>query len=467
MKKFTVKATALAIASVCGSAAFAGSITAPVTPTAFAVEALKADGTTPVTLPNFTYAMGVGRPTGNGFTIIVNPSSGSTFPTSGTICVVPTYTGAATVSTTVKRQSTGECAYDVQVNAGAVAVADTFTWTGQTFATTPLASGSGVSVNVTLKDPGESAYIDQVGAVTGSLATSGRALTLTAAADTATVANVNDAAGPLFGFVVSGDDLQYTAKAAFTVGNNSGATTYKLPNGTTNWDFTLHGTSIAVTVAGNFQGLATTAGAYAATTTIGTAPTATATAAGTTATFTLLPANFAVAPSNATVTNSFTVTGTASLGTARTFGVSAVGTSATAGAATDALAGSTSWWTWGANASQLMVPYLSTNSKYVTRFSLLNTGAAAVGYSVTCYAEGTNVATNGANGTLKAAGTTIVDATAACSFADATKPRGAVIFTINGPINTVKGAYNIVDATTGANGFLPMVRPYNALNTTE
>jgi hypothetical protein len=166
---------------------------------------------------------------------------------------------------------------------------------------------------------------------------------------------------------------------------------------------------------------------------------------------------------------SFEVDGTTQLGTSRTFALT--GTITPAVGAAEALADTNSKnataWVWTANASQLMVPYLSTNALYVTRFSLLNTGSAAVSYSVKCYAEGSNVATNGANGTLKAAGTTIVNAADACSFSDAATPRGAVVFTINAPINTVKGAYNIVDKVSGANGFLPMVRPYNSANTTE
>lgn len=476
MKKFTVKATALAIASVCGSAALAGSITAPAATTKYAVESMTSS--TAITLPAIVYKMGVARTTAQDFTVILTPSSGSTFDSATCNTALPVVApagaaaGAATVS--LKRASASECAYEVDVTTAftdpSLNAANyvTLTMTGLKMATHTLATaGNTASVTLALKELGETAYIDNSGTLSVNVATSGNALTLTAAADTATKADVADEQGPLYGFVTVGDDADDLAKASFVVrNNNDGTNTWMKPDGTTPWNFITDGTSIAVTVSGNFQGMASTGG-FTATTGVGTDPTVTATAAGSTATFTLLPANInaAGAGNNTTVTTTFKSARTASLGTQRTFGVSAVGDVATGADVT--LSGNSSWWSWSANASQLMTPYLSTNAKYVTRFSLLNTGSTSVTYTVQCFAEGSNVATNGTGGSLKANGTTIIEAADACSFSDATKPRGAVIFTINAPINTVKGAYNIVDAATGSNGFVPLTRPYGSGNTTE
>ena len=61
MKKFTLRAVTLATASVCGSAAFAGAITAPVVVN-YAIEALAAPpaAATPIAgLPAIVYTMGV------------------------------------------------------------------------------------------------------------------------------------------------------------------------------------------------------------------------------------------------------------------------------------------------------------------------------------------------------------------------------------------------------------------------
>ena len=468
MKKFAIKAVAIAAGALAAGGALAGTVSVTGGTTNFAVEALTA--TTPVTTPNFVYTMGVGRPIGNGFTIINTPSAGATFGTTAVpVCTVPSHTtlGTAAVSVTVKRASGGECAYDVQVATGAMLVGDTFTWAAQPYGTHPLATaGSTISVSINLKDPGETSQVDNAGPVTAAIASSGRALTLTAAADTATVADVNHTSGPLFGFLPPGGvptDTATVARADFAIGNNSAPlTTFKMPNGTTNWDFTLHGTSIAVTVAGTFQGMATSG--FTATTGLGVAPTVTATAAGTSATYTLLPTNITAGQTNTTVTNSFASALTASLGTSRTFGVSALADVITG--ADSPLAGSASWWTWSANASQLMTPFFNHNPNYFTRFFFLNTGANPVSFSTQCFTEGGGAVTNGAGGTLAANATTRVPASSACTF-PATAPRGAVIFTINAPIQTVKGTFQQI-SPTGADGVVtPLVRPYTNGQTTE
>jgi len=472
MKKFTVKATALAIASVCGSAAFAGSITTPVNDAAavvYAAEALLS--TTDLTVPSIVYTMGVARTTAQDFTVILTPSAGATFTTAGCLAALPTIGGAGAATVSQKRSSASECAYEVDVTT-AFTTATTLTFANLVFDTHGLnVAGGNASVTVALKDLGETAFIDNSGTLTRKVATSVQAVNIyAAAADTATTADVNATGGPLTGFVAGGAapaDTAIIAKANLTFDNNSANA--KAADGTTNFDFAATAGTAAVTLTGTTSGLKTDSfcidlDADATLCETGEKFTATATAATLTG---IASTTFPAQGATATRLVSFEADGTTQLGTSRSFAVS--GTITPAVGAAEALADTASknatWWTWTANASQLMTPYLSTNAQYVTRFSLLNTGSTDVGYSVTCYTENGSTATNGATGTLKASKTTVVAAADACSFSGA--PRGAVMFTINAPINTVKGVYNIVDAATGANGFVPLTRPYNAANTTE
>lgn len=467
MKKFAAKAVVLAIGAACGGTVWAGSISLPATPTKYAAEAMTP--ATAVTLPNIQYTMGVGRPIGNGFTIIMTPSAGATLSGS---CVVPTYTGGSTVSVTLKRQSGSECAYDVQVAAAPVAVGDTFLVTGQSLATHPLAAiGGTVSVTVDLKDPGETARIDNSAPLTKQVALSVQAINIYAAtSDVATTADVNAPGGPLTGFVVVGDDTASTAKYSLTFDNNTAGA--QDATGAATFDFTAPaGTNNAtVVLTGNFSGLlANKLCLNHGTLATICDPGEVFTVSGSTATLAGIPAS-AFPPVTTTTTKkvSFQADGTTQLGTSRTFALSGTITPSVGFAEplADTAGKNATSWVWTANASQLMSPYMSTNAKYVTRFSLLNTGSSVVGYTVQCYTEGVATATNGAGGTLKANGTTVLNAADVCTFSDAANPRGAVLFTINAPITSVKGVYNIVDAVTGANGFVPLTRPYNT-NTTE
>lgn len=462
MKKFTLKALTLATASVCGSAAFAGVITPP-TVVQYAIEALAAPpaAATPIAgIPALVYTMGVSRTTEQDFTIIYKPTAGSTFgacPAGASVVVA--VAGTATVSN--KRSSASECAYEVDVTL-ATTTSTTVTISGLTFASHNLGASAGntAGVVVGLWDLGETARIDNSGDLTATVAQSGNALTVTAAADTGTTTDVNDEFGPLFGFVTANDDANAVASASFSVGNNATGA-FKLPDGITTWDFASHGTAINTTVAGNFQGLL--AGGYLVNQFCGPAG-PTATVAGGNATFALLPANFTCGTGTYTVLNTFTSARTASLGTSRVFGVSAVGDVQTG--ADRNFAGNASWWTWTANASQLMTPFFNTNVNYITRFFFLNTSTSPVTFSTQCFTEGGNVASNGAGGTLAANATTNVAASAACTFPAGT-PRGAVIFTINAPIQAVKGTFQQI-SPTGADGVVtPLVRPYATGATTE
>lgn len=464
MKKFTLKAITLATASVCGSAAFAGSITAPASDAAairYAIEALAAPpaAATPIAgVPAIVYTMGVSRTAAQDFTIIYNPTPGSTF---GACPIAPAAftvggTGAATVSN--KRSGPLECAYEVDVTT-ATDTTTTLAIAGLTFATHNLGASAGntAGVQVALWDLGESANIDNPTGVklTRVVAQSGNALTLTAAPDTGTTTDVNDELGPLFGFVTANNDADATATASFSVGNNATGA-FVMPNGVTQWNFGLHGTSLNVTVPGNFQGLLSN-GFLVNQFCAGANPVATV--VGGNATFSMSPANFTCGLGTYQVDTTFTSARNASLGTSRVFGVSAIGDVVTG--ADRSLAGNANWWTWGANASQLVTPFFNTNPNYITRFFFLNTSGAPVSYSTQCFTEGGNAVSNGAGGTLAANATTNVAASAACTFVSGT-PRGAVIFTINAPIQAVKGTFQQI-SPTGADGVVqPLVRPYKS-----
>ncbi|MDM4767548.1 hypothetical protein [Pelomonas sp. SE-A7] len=472
MKMFTVKATALAIASVCGSAAFAGTITLPATSTKYAVESLV--GTTDITLPTIRYQMGVARTTAQDFTVIVKPTAGATFTAASCTAALPTITlgGAATgaFTPTIKRASTTECAYEIDVTtafsgpAGADLVSLNFPGLVLDTHTLNIAGNTG-GVTVGLWDLGETARIDNSADVTATAALSGNALSITATADTATTADVNNTNGPLYGFVNGGAapaDTTSTAVAKFTVNNNSGATTWLKPDGATAWQFTVDGTSMAVTISGtNFTGLhATTPVTVAAP--VG-APAVTVGASS--ATFTLLPANINAANTAQDVTVTMTAAGNTSLGTSRSFGVSVLADVVT-GADETLAGGNTSWWTWTANAVQLSAPYFSTDNGtgVLTRFFFQNLGPAAT-YTAACQAETGKTVTTGtaASGTL-AAGQTVIDAKNVCSFSSGI--RGSVTFTINAPVANIKGAYNLA-LNGGQTAFLPLERPYGNNNTTN
>lgn len=467
MKKFTLKALTLAAASICGTAAIAGSISAPATDAAatkYAVEALV--NTTDITLPAITYTMGVTRTPAQDFTIIYKPSAGAAFAACPTAPAAFTIagTGAATVVVSNKRSGPTECAYEVDVGTDAVTGTDlttTITINGLVLTSHTLATaGNSASVSLGLWELSEYARIDNTGDLSRTVAVSGNALKLSVTQDTETTTNVNDAAGPLYGFVVDGNDAQYTARASYTVDNNS-ADAYMIPDGVTPWDFALHGTKLTVSVAGNFQGLDTDG--YTVSGPLGAK---TATVAAGVAKVDFVPADFTMGTGLYSVLNHFTATGTESLGTARTFGVSALADVVT-GADETLGGGSASWWVWDANASQLMTPYFTTNGLFLSRFFFLNTGSTSVGYTAQCYSETGNAITYGTakTGTLSASGQTAVNAKDVCSFAGNT--RGAVIFTINAPIESVKGSYQAVDPVSLNNSVTPLVRPYATAQTTE
>lgn len=468
MKKFTVKAIAVALASVCGSAAFAGSITTPATDgaaTAYAIEGLT--NATDITGPAVVYTMGVARTNAQDFTIIMTPSAGAVFTAGYCAAAVPVVGGAGAGTVTVKRASTTECAYEVDVTT-ATTTATTITFSAPVFDSHTLATaGNNISVSLNLWDLGETARIDNNAAVTRRVAISAQALSLTATQDTATVANVNAVGGPLFGFVAGGAgvaDTTTVAKATFQLNNNPNSLVK--PDGVTVWDYAVDGSGIAVTVSGtNFTGLAAV-NPVTASTGVGVAPTVTTTA--TTAVFTIATTNVNAAPAPTTVEVDMTAAGNVSLGTTRTFGVAA--TADVLIGADEALTGNSTWWVWSANAIQLSTAFstVDTGTGLIRRFFFQNTGSDAT-YTASCSPEGagartafglsgavTATAGDRATGTLYA-GQTAIDASRICSLSAGA--RTTVTFTINAPASNIKGVF-MTAPNGGTPAFIALERPY-------
>lgn len=459
MKNFTYKALAVATAAACGAGAHAGTATA--TASKYAVEAITS--TTAVTLPTITYTMGVARASNQGFTIVVRQPAGSTTTLScGSIPTVTTNAAGAAV-VTVKRASTTECAYDVDVttNSTNVAVGNQINFAGISINAHGLATvGATEKLNVALYDTGETARVDNSNDVQVTVATSGRAVSLVATQDTGTQADVNYNSGnsPLFGFVVANDDTATQAYANFNIVVD--ATNYVNASGSAALANTIL-TNVVVTVAGDFAGLNTTFSAGNSTVTAsgnGGAVTPVVAYANSAATITLTGVQL-TANGTTQVAVGLKTLATQSLGTSRTFSATGVANPSTAGVTAQTLAGNTSWWVWGANGIELRSAFFNndTANGNLTRFFFQNTGTAAT-YSATCQAETGVTPTYGTakTGTL-VAGTTAVNASDICTFS--TGKRGSITFTINSSAGKIKGVYQ--QAINGAAAsYIALERPY-------
>ena len=460
MKNFTYKALAVATAAVCGAGAQAGSVSS--TTSKYAVEAITASSA--ITLAPVVYTMGVARVVSQPFTIIVREPAGAT---TTLVCgsTLPVLAGAGAANITVKRTSATECVWDVNVTTN-VAVNDTITFSNLSINGHGLATvGALEKLNVALYDTGETARVDNSNDVTATVATSGRALSLTATQDTGTKADVNFNSGnqPLFGFVVANDDNATNAAANFTIGVDGNFLNASGVAVTANSIVT----NVVVTVAGDFSGLATNfnGGGNSTVTVNGTALAGSAVALNATAgtaVFTVNAAN--LVQNGSTLVNVRLASAlTQSLGTSRTFGVSAVANPTLAGVGAQTLAGNSAWWVWGANGIELRSAFFNNDNTNgnLTRFFFQNTGSQTADYSATCYGESGVTPTYGTakSGKLTASGTTAINAADICTFS--TGKRGSIVFTINANIGVVKGVYQ--QAINGAAaGYIPLERPYGA-----
>jgi hypothetical protein len=307
-------------------------------------------------------------------------------------------------------------------------------------------------------DLGETARIDNSADLTNTVGQTYQGVTLTATQDTGTVTNVDDSRGPLFGFVAANDDTADFASANFALNINASLLTNA---GAAFTNDAL--TNVTFTVSGDFDGVSTNfAGMSNASVNLAAMTVTTAgTGASATASFTATDAQLnATGATNGNVR--LKTLGTKSLGTSRTYGISAVVNPELAGVADQNLSGNASWWVWGANAMELRSAFFNndTTSGNFTRFFFQNTGADA-SYSATCYTDdAAKTVTYGTakTGTLRTGQTTITAADI-CTFSAG--QRGAITFTINGPAANVKGVYQ--QAINGAAaGYLPLERPYAA-----
>lgn len=458
MKNFTYKALAVATAAVCGAGAQAGSVSS--TTAKYAVEAITSSS--PITLSPVIYTMGVSRVVSQPFTIIVREPAGAT--TTLSCGAVPTVSGGGAANITVKRTSATECVWDVNVTTD-INVGGNITFPNLAINAHSLATvGAIEKLNVALYDTGETARVDNSNDITATVATSARAITLTATQDTGTKADVNFNAGnqPLFGFVAQNDDTTTNASANFTIGINGSLLNSSGIAVTANSILT----NIVVTVAGDFSGLITSfngAGNSSVIVSNGAvgAPAVTYNATAGTAVFTVTGPQLNQT-GNTAVQVSLSSALTQSLGTARTFGVSAVANPALAGVGAQALAGNASWWVWGANGIELRSAFFNNDNTNgnLTRFFFQNTGSQMADYSATCQAEtGVTVTYGTAKSGKLATGTTALNAADICTFS--TGKRGSITFTINANIGVVKGVYQ--QAINGAAaGYIPLERPYGA-----
>ncbi|MEJ6002196.1 hypothetical protein [Paucibacter soli] len=474
MKKrnvFVQGAVAAALVAAFGVAQ-AGTITAG--NVNYAVEAMAS--TTPVTLGNVVYNMGVARTTTQPFTLIYTLSSGTFNATPA----VPTAAGgtAAIVGSSLKRGGAGsnEVVYDIVVS-GNISATDTLTLVAPVVVGHNLTtSGNAVSMSVKLLDTGETACVDNSGtpstcAVTSARATAAKASGFDAAMatnDTTTVTDVG-ATVPLAGFVAGtgagiGLDTATVAKVAVSVNNNTagvkgtgGVVDYTLVAGDT--------VTLTLTDATGFLGLKANKLCFDkdADTTLCEAGEV-FTVSGNTATLAGIPGNSAAfgIGGAASGTLSFETDATTPMGVSRTIGLAGAVTPTTAGAVGFSYAPNASFWQWSSNGTQLQSPWFTTYTGYQSNFFLTNTGTNPASYTARVLTETGNACTagTGASGTIPANGQLFVSATGAAGLCSsmATATRGTAIFTINAPSATVQGGYNVV-APNGSISNQVLVRP--------
>ena len=467
MKKFHIKSTAIAASFVCSGVVFAaGLITATVPSQKFAAEALAAAGTTVLSTASVNYRMGIAVASGTTFWIKMAPSSGATI-NAGTACsTLPLInlpaglagTASATIAPGVG-DATG-CTWSVAAKDNFAASTTSF-YVVPSFASHGLATvGGTVGITLNITDV-NGQQLDNSLPLAATVGTSVQAISLAAANDTGTQMDVNYkdstlASKPLFGFLAGNDDTATVAKAQFSINTNiaaynpGGAASYNYGGETNN--------GVVMTVVGDYSGLGTPVVRKGGTAVTG--ATVTVNAAKTSATFTIAASNISNAGAG---TNDFTLelptTASQSLGTSRVFQISGTASPQTGAAVT--LSPNSTWWTWSANAIQLLTPTFSLDpaASNISRFIFTNSGSAA-SYTSSCFAStGATVTPGAASGGTLITGQTILKASDICTIS--TGMNAGVTFTINAPAGGIKGVYEkIINGQSSA--YLPLVRPYGA-----
>lgn len=436
----------------------------------YAIEGVTSTST--VTLSPVYYTLGVARQSQQNFTIIYTLPSGVLWNATPP---VPYFTGAgagAGASAAVKRGGANSnlIAYDISV--GSAMVAGTTVLGLTSAAGTPLVikntglttSGNTVTVVVDVWDAGETARIDNSTSLSATIATASQGSNFWNSnsgaagvyADTHTITDVG-ATVPLAGFLANASnalnfsDSATVSRAGVQLLTSPGATYNAAYDATGNayWQG-VAGDIVTVTVTDStsFSGLATNGMLYAGS--------AIFYGSGTTKSFTVA-GNHAL--SNANQYIGYTCDATTPLGTSRTLQI-AGGLTASAGTSST-WSGSTTWWTWSSNGTQLFAPLFQTTTGFISRFVLTNTGSSAATFTLRVYAETGNTPTLGTtSGSIPATGMTVLDAnTVVTGWTTGQAPRGQCVFTINAPSANVQGLYQIVSSSTGALSNYVMKRP--------
>jgi len=476
MKKFPVKSTAVAASFVCSGVVFAAGLITTSSQN-IAAEALAAAGTTVVTTASANYRLGIDVAASSTFWVKMAPVTGSTL-NAGVACTTKPLLkltgstlqadGLAPAASTTITQGVGDatgCTWSIYALQSALPASATSIAVVPSFATHSLATvggTAGISINITDINGQQ---LDNSSPLAKTVATSVQALSLTATADTATQADVNfvhptsKAALPLYGFVVAGDDTATVAKANFTITQNPVATA---PTGGASYNYGGETNSgIAMTVTGDFTGLATPVLRKGATAVSGV--TVAVATDNKSATFTIPTASIV---SSADGLNVFTLdlpsTASQTLGTSRTFGIK--GTASPQVGAAVVLTPNASWWTWSANAIQLMSPTFSLDpaATNISRFIFSNSGDPATYTSACTGATGVTTTAGTASGGSLIKGQTVLKAMDVCSVGSGMN--ASVVFTINAPAGGIKGVYEKI-INGSASAYLPLSRPYGATNT--
>lgn len=457
MNKRNLVLSAAVSAALVGFAgvAQAGSITAPAAPVKYAVEAITA--TTDITLPNVVYTMGVARTTVQDFTIIYTLPAGTLFQ------ATPAAPVSALFTATLKRGGAGtnQVVYDIDVTATAgIAVGDTITLVAPVLDNSTLGTvGNSVAMSVDLWETGETARVDNLTALSATVATGATAASLTTTAcDAGTTTNVN-ATIPLAGFLAgadaSADDTATIAKCTTLTAAN---TTAGVRNPTNAADYTLVAgdvVTLTVTDPTGFLGLAANGLFWDIDNGDDNDANETFTVSGNNATRIVAGDIFTGAHKV-----QYTSDATTPMGTARVLSVAgaiapAVGTAASLGS-------NSAWWTWTSNGTVLQSPWFSTfGGGYTNRFVLMNTGSTAATYAATVQAEAGNTVTMGSaqGGTIPAGGQLVVNASDVATFSG--NSRGTVSFTLNAPASQVKGTFQQVNPNTASVTNVPLERVYS------
>lgn len=259
--------------------------------------------------------------------------------------------------------------------------------------------------------------------------------------------------------ITSANDTDTTASAAlYTVNNDANSTVEDFITAVAGDTLTL-----TMTSSSDLGGLSATAGASfveqiaASSGTVNNADTAFT--LGTTNTMTSAAIAGTALPARGASTSDdivLTVTGTSVI-TNRTFAGAAALNFASAQYADQAYSlGTTHSWT--TNGTVLQSPMFSNATGYLSRFAITNVGTTPAPYTTRCLAETANTATlnttaaggNGADnsaGTVPAGGQVVLTSTDVCTFSG--NSRGAIEFTIAGPVANIHGTYNITSPSGG------------------